>query len=78
MKQLTSPETTSLDILIELNTFGMVVFKYLVIHSQSYLLTSIFIQKIRLYVTDSGKRDIFAHIFKIELLAQQGRVSSQL
>ena len=28
--------------------------------------------------TDSGKRDIFAHIFKIELLAPQGRVSSQL
>ena len=31
-----------------------------------------------LYVTGSGKRDIFAHIFKIELLAPQGRVSSQL
>ena len=30
------------------------------------------------YVTGSGKRDIFAHIFKIELLAPQGRVSSQL
>ena len=29
-------------------------------------------------VTGSGKRDIFAHIFKIELLAPQGRVSSQL
>ena len=31
-----------------------------------------------IYVTGSGKRDIFAHIFKIELLAPQGRVSSQL
>ena len=31
-----------------------------------------------LYVTGSGKRDIFAHIFKIELLAPRGRVSSQL
>ena len=30
------------------------------------------------YVTGSGKRDIFAHIFKIELLAPLGRVSSQL
>ena len=30
------------------------------------------------YVTGSGKRDIFAHIFKIKLLAPQGRVSSQL
>ena len=29
-------------------------------------------------VTGSGKRDKFAHIFKIELLARQGRVSSQL
>ena len=29
-------------------------------------------------VTGSGKRDIFAHIFKIELLTPQGRVSSQL
>ena len=34
--------------------------------------------KMILYVTGSGKRDIFAHIFKIELLAPQGRVSSQL
>ena len=31
-----------------------------------------------IYVTGSGKRDIFAHIFKIELLAPQDRVSSQL
>ena len=31
-----------------------------------------------IYVTGSGKRDIFAHIFKIELLAPQGRVNSQL
>ena len=31
-----------------------------------------------LYVTGSGKRYIVAHIFKIELLAQWGRVSSQL
>ena len=29
-------------------------------------------------MTGSGKRDIFAHIFKIELLVPQGRVSSQL
>ena len=29
-------------------------------------------------VTGSGKRDIFTHIFKIELLALQGRVNSQL
>ena len=29
-------------------------------------------------MTGSGKRDIFGHIFKIELLAPQGRVSSQL
>ena len=34
--------------------------------------------KIIQYVTGSGKRDIFAHILKIELLAPQGRVSSQL
>ena len=27
-------------------------------------------------VTGSGKRDIFVHIFKIELLVPQGRVSS--
>ena len=26
----------------------------------------------------SGKRDVFVHIFKIELLAPQGRVSPQL
>ena len=31
-----------------------------------------------IFVTGSGKRDIFALIFKIELLAPQGRVSSQL
>ena len=31
-----------------------------------------------IYVTGSGKRDIFAHIFKIELLVPQGRVNSQL
>ena len=30
------------------------------------------------YVTGSGKRDIFMHTFKIELLAPLGRVSSQL
>ena len=33
---------------------------------------------ILLFVTGSGKRYIFTHIFKIELLAPQGRVSSQL
>ena len=33
---------------------------------------------IYIYVTGSEKRYIVAHIFKIELLAPQGRVSSQL
>ena len=32
----------------------------------------------RSYVTGSEKRYIVAHIFKIELLAPRGRVSSQL
>ena len=31
-----------------------------------------------IYVTGSGKRYIVAHIFKIELFAPRGRVSSQL
>ena len=31
-----------------------------------------------IYVTGSEKRYIVAHIFKIELLAPRGRVSSQL
>ena len=33
---------------------------------------------LNIYVTGSGKRDIFAHSFKIELLAPQDRASSQL
>ena len=38
----------------------------------------VFTKFISLYVTGSGKRYVVAHIFKIELLAPRGRVSSQL